>query len=93
MMFWINFPGDSMAVVELQLSKVMIEWIASSQGLSLEALGEQVMPKNSNKFLNGIVSKSGAEKLAKIGGVPLDSFSSTLRQNQKYLKFLIYDRH
>ncbi|WP_320719673.1 ImmA/IrrE family metallo-endopeptidase [Enterobacter asburiae] len=59
-----------MAVVELQLSKVMIEWIANSQGLSLEALGEQVMPKNSNKFLNGIVSKSGAEKLAKIGGVP-----------------------
>lgn len=38
-----------MAVVELQLSKVMIEWIANSQGLSLEALGEQVMPKNLNR--------------------------------------------
>lgn len=59
-----------MAVVELQLSRTMIDWIADTQGLSLEALAEQVMPKKTHKFLNGIVSKSGAEKLAKIGGVP-----------------------
>ncbi|WP_054177783.1 ImmA/IrrE family metallo-endopeptidase [Trabulsiella odontotermitis] len=59
-----------MAVVEFQLSRKMIDWIADSQGLSLEALADQVMPKKINKFFNGIVTKSGAEKLAKIGGIP-----------------------
>lgn len=59
-----------MAVVEFQLSRKMIDWIANSQGVSLETLADQVMPKKLNKFLNGVVSKSGAEKLAKIGGIP-----------------------
>lgn len=59
-----------MAVVEFQLSRKMIDWIASSQGVSLETLADQVMPKKVNKFLTGVVSKAGAEKLAKIGGIP-----------------------
>lgn len=59
-----------MAVVEFQLSRKMIDWIANSQGVSLETLADQVMPKKVNKFLSGIVSKAGAEKLAKLGGIP-----------------------
>ncbi|WP_332120017.1 ImmA/IrrE family metallo-endopeptidase, partial [Escherichia coli] len=59
-----------MAAVEFQLSRKMIDWIANSQGVSIETLADQVMPKKINKFLNGVVSKSAAEKLAKIGGIP-----------------------
>lgn len=58
-----------MAAVEFQLSRKMIDWIANSQGVSIETLADQVMPKKINKFLNGVVSKSAAEKLAKIGGI------------------------
>jgi len=59
-----------MAVLEIQLSKQMIDWIASSNGISKEDLAEQVMPKKTDKFLSGLVSKGVAEKLAKIGGIP-----------------------
>ncbi|HDX7750597.1 TPA: peptidase, partial [Escherichia coli] len=51
-----------MAAVEFQLSRKMIDWIANSQGVSIETLADQVMPKKINKFLNGVVSKSAAEK-------------------------------
>jgi len=59
-----------MAAIEYQLSRKMIDWIANSQGISLETLADKVMPKKHNKFFEGVVNKSGAEKLAKIGGIP-----------------------
>ena len=40
-----------MAAVEFQLSRKMIDWIANSQGVSIETLADQVMPKKINKFL------------------------------------------
>lgn len=59
-----------MAAVEFQLSRQMIDWIASVGRTSTVELAEQLMPKKQDKFLNGLVTKSTAEKLAKIGQVP-----------------------
>lgn len=59
-----------MAVVEFQLSRKMIDWIASVGGVTTGTLAEQLMPKKQEQFLNGSVNKSTAEKLAKIGKIP-----------------------
>lgn len=59
-----------MAVVEFQLSRKMIDWIASVGGVTTSSLAEQLMPKKQEQFLNGSVNKSTAEKLAKIGQIP-----------------------
>lgn len=59
-----------MAVVEFQLSKVMIDWIANAEGVTTHALAGLLMPKKQDKFLNGTVTKGAAEKLAKMGGIP-----------------------
>ncbi|MGA8120858.1 ImmA/IrrE family metallo-endopeptidase, partial [Rouxiella badensis] len=59
-----------MAVVEFQLSKTMIDWIANAEGVTTHALAGLLMPKKQDKFLNGVVTKGAAEKLAKMGGIP-----------------------
>lgn len=59
-----------MAVAEFQLSRKMIDWIASVGGVSAHSLAELLMPKKQEQFLNGHVNKSTAEKLAKIGNIP-----------------------
>lgn len=59
-----------MAAVEFQLSRTMIDWIASEEGLTTIALAEQLMPNKKDKFLQGNVTKTAAEKLAKIGKIP-----------------------
>lgn len=59
-----------MAVVEFQLSRKMIDWIASIGGVTTHSLAEQLMPKKQEQFLKGNVNKSTAEKLAKIGKIP-----------------------
>ncbi|QXN64144.1 ImmA/IrrE family metallo-endopeptidase [Serratia fonticola] len=59
-----------MAVVEFQLSKTMIDWIANAEGVTTHALAGLLMPKKQEKFLNGTVTKGAAEKLARMGGIP-----------------------
>lgn len=59
-----------MAVVEFQLSKKMIDWIADAEGVTTHALAGLLMPKKEDKFLNGLVTKGAAEKLARMGGIP-----------------------
>lgn len=59
-----------MGVVEFQLSRTMIDWIASEGGVTTTALAEQLMPNKQDKFLQGNVTKTTAEKLAKIGKIP-----------------------
>lgn len=59
-----------MAVVEFQLSKTMIDWIANAEGVTTHALAGLLMPKKQDKFLNGVVTKGAAEKLARMGGIP-----------------------
>lgn len=59
-----------MAVVEFQLSKTMIDWIANAEGVTTHALAGLLMPKKQDKFMNGVVTKGAAEKLARMGGIP-----------------------
>lgn len=59
-----------MAAVELQLSRKMIDWVADQGGYTPTALAEQLMPKKKDMFLQGNVTKTVAEKLAKIGQIP-----------------------
>ncbi|MEI2630027.1 ImmA/IrrE family metallo-endopeptidase [Erwinia aphidicola] len=59
-----------MAVVEFQLSKTMIDWIANAEGVTTHALAGLLMPKKQDQFLNGVVTKGAAEKLARMGGIP-----------------------
>lgn len=40
-----------MAAVEFQLSRKMIDWIANSQGVSIETLADQAMLKKIINFL------------------------------------------
>jgi len=59
-----------MAAVEFQLSRKMIDWIAFQGGYTPVALAEELMPRKQEKFLRGSVTKTTAEKLAKIGNIP-----------------------
>ncbi|OTA14124.1 hypothetical protein Xvie_03978 [Xenorhabdus vietnamensis] len=59
-----------MATIELQLSPTIIKWIASTQGVTTKHLAETLTPKKPHKLLAGEVSKSVAEKLAKLAGIP-----------------------
>lgn len=59
-----------MATVELQLSPQMIDWVADQGGYTPSALAEELMPKKKEMFLRGHVTKTVAEKLARIGQIP-----------------------
>ncbi|MEM7861481.1 peptidase, partial [Morganella morganii] len=59
-----------MATIELKLSPTIIEWIANKQGVTPGHLAELLTPKKPHKLLVGEVSKTVAEKLAKIAGIP-----------------------
>jgi len=59
-----------MAIAEFQLSRKMIDWIASVGGVTTNTLAEQLMPKKQEQFLKGNVNKTTAEKLAKIANIP-----------------------
>ncbi|WP_337234036.1 ImmA/IrrE family metallo-endopeptidase [Proteus terrae] len=59
-----------MATIELKLSPTIIEWIAHTQGVTPNHLAETLTPKKPHKLLVGEVSKTVAEKLAKIAGIP-----------------------
>lgn len=57
-------------VTELQISPVMINWIAEQENTEPKSLAEQLAPKKVDQFLSGLVSKSIAEKLAKLANIP-----------------------
>ncbi|MEJ3975704.1 MULTISPECIES: ImmA/IrrE family metallo-endopeptidase [Providencia] len=59
-----------MATIELKLSPTIIEWIAQKQGVTPNHLAETLAPKKPHKLLVGEVSKTVAEKLAKLAGIP-----------------------
>lgn len=56
--------------VEFQISPVMINWIAEQENIELKSLAEQLAPKKVDQFLAGVISKSIAEKLAKLANIP-----------------------
>lgn len=60
----------SMNKVEFQISRKMIDWIADKEGITVNDLADKLVPKKQDKFLNGIVNKSIAEKLVKLGKIP-----------------------
>ena len=62
--------GENMATIELKLSPTIIEWIANKEGVTPGHLAELLTPKKPHKLLVGEVSKTVAEKLAKIAGIP-----------------------
>lgn len=59
-----------MASVEFQVSRKMIEWIASNEGITSDDLANALAVKKKDKFLNGIINKTIAEELTKIGKIP-----------------------
>lgn len=59
-----------MSLQEFNVSVPMLEWIAQGQGSSIEELANTLAPKKRDKFMQGIVNKTQAEKLTKIGKIP-----------------------
>lgn len=59
-----------MTKVEFQISRNMIDWIADNEGITVNDLAERLTPKKKEKFLNGIVNKSIADHLVKLGKIP-----------------------
>lgn len=55
---------------ELRISPVMINWIAEQENTELKSLAEQFAPKKVDQFLSGLITKSTAEKLAKLVDIP-----------------------
>lgn len=55
---------------EFQISPVMINWIAEQGNTEPKSLAEQLAPKKVDRFLAGLISKSIAEKLAKLADIP-----------------------
>ena len=59
-----------MSLQEFNVSVPMLEWIAQGQGSSIEELANTLAPKKRDKFMQGIVNKTQAEKLTKLGKIP-----------------------
>lgn len=59
-----------MASTEFQISKNIIDWIAQKEGVDIETLSEIIAPKKKDRFTQGWINKSMAEKLIKIGNIP-----------------------
>ncbi|MCK3656009.1 hypothetical protein A4G19_09620 [Pasteurellaceae bacterium Macca] len=55
---------------EFQISPAMISWIAERENTEPKSLAEQLAPKKVDQFLSGLISKSIAEKLAKLADIP-----------------------
>ena len=53
-----------------QISVAMIDWIAKQQGLSSDELAHRIAPKTQERFLNGEINKSQADKLTKLAHIP-----------------------
>jgi Zn-dependent peptidase ImmA (M78 family) len=59
-----------MKTQEFNISKAILEWIADSQGFSVEELAYNIAPKKVDKVVQGIVNKTQARELAKLGNIP-----------------------
>jgi|UPI0004B41D21 Zn-dependent peptidase ImmA (M78 family) len=66
----VNLSSFIMSVQEFNVSVPMLEWIAQGQGSSVEELADTLAPKKRDKFLQGIINKTQAEKLTKLGKIP-----------------------
>lgn len=59
-----------MKTKEFNISKAVLEWIAHSQGFSVEDLAYSIAPSKVDKIVKGTVNKTQARKLAKLGNIP-----------------------
>ncbi|PJG85447.1 ImmA/IrrE family metallo-endopeptidase [Conservatibacter flavescens] len=55
---------------ELQISPKIIHWIADLEQITPQVLADELAPKKADDFLNGILTKTTATKLAKRANIP-----------------------
>lgn len=55
---------------DFKVSIPIIKWIAESQGSSIEELANVIAPKKPEKFIEGVLNKTQASELVKLGKIP-----------------------
>ncbi|WP_159991583.1 ImmA/IrrE family metallo-endopeptidase [Pelistega ratti] len=55
---------------ELHISPKIIHWIADLEHIDPQVLADELAPKKTDDFLNGVLTKTTAEKLAKRANIP-----------------------
>ncbi|MDO4697047.1 MAG: ImmA/IrrE family metallo-endopeptidase [Neisseria sp.] len=59
-----------MSSVDYHVSTTMLDWIAENQATDRDGLAELLAPKKRQKFLEGIINQSQADKLIKMANIP-----------------------
>lgn len=59
-----------MSSIDYHVSTTMLDWIAETQATDRKGLAELVAPKKRQKFLEGIINQSQANKLIKMANIP-----------------------
>ena len=59
-----------MSSIDYHVSTTMLDWIAETQATNRNGLAELVAPKKRQKFLEGIINQSQADKLIKMANIP-----------------------
>ena len=59
-----------MSSIDYHVSTTMLDWIAETQATDRNGLAELVAPKKRQKFLEGIINQSQANKLIKMANIP-----------------------
>lgn len=55
---------------ELQISPKIIHWIAALEHKEPQTLADELAPRKAEQFLNGVISKTTATKLANRANIP-----------------------